>query len=66
MEKVKFCQQASESYEKLLDESGGDPRIAAGKQALKDSKDGAWVPTVDARDARLVLPGMKKVKKKGR
>jgi len=50
---INFCQQASQRYEKLLEESGGDPRAAAGLQALRD---GNWAPTLDARDARVVVP----------
>lgn len=55
-----FCQQVSKAYERLLAECGMDPRVAAGKQALEDSKDGGWVPTVDARDTRITLLGMRK------
>ena len=52
-----FCQQASARYEAKLDKAGGDPRIVAGLQALKDLENtGGWAPTIDARDARVVVP----------
>jgi hypothetical protein len=51
-----FCQEPSKRYLKLLDEAGDDPRVAAGNQALKDlKKTGGWAPTLDARDARIVM-----------
>ena len=53
-----FCQQASGRYEKLLEEAGGDPRVAAGVQSLRD---GRWGPTLDARDARVTFPENEKV-----
>ena len=57
-----FCQQASNRYEKLLEEADDDPRAAARIQALQDGK---WTPTLDARDARVVLPEETKGTKKG-
>lgn len=53
---TKFCQQASKRYEDLLNEALGDPRVAAGAQALRDLKrTGGWAPALDARDARVVV-----------
>jgi len=55
--KETFCHQPSEQYLQLLDEAGGDPRVVAGEQALRDlEKIGGWAPTIDARDARVVVP----------
>ena len=55
-DEVKHCQKASNRYENLLEDAGGDPRVAAGKQALKDLKrNGGWAPTLDARDARVTV-----------
>lgn len=45
-----FCQQASDRYMALLEDAGGDPRVAAGLQALRDlERTGGWAPTLDAR-----------------
>ena len=52
-DKENFCQQASEQYEKLLEESEGDPRVAAGNAAQKSN---TWQPDVDARDACITAP----------
>ncbi len=51
-----FCQQASNRYVALLIEADDDPRVAAGMQALRDlERTGGWAPTLDARDARVVV-----------
>jgi hypothetical protein len=34
---INFCQRASTSYEQMLEECGGDPRIVAGRRALNKS-----------------------------
>lgn len=56
-ENENFCQQPSRKYMDLLDKAGGDPRSAAGLQALSDLNEfGHWMPTLDARDARYTAP----------
>lgn len=50
---VRFCQQPSKQYKELLDLAQGDPRAAAGEQAIRD---GTWAPALDARDARVEAP----------
>ncbi len=53
-ESIELCQQPSQRYLQMLDESGDDPRSVAGIYALNRSLDGqrGWVPDFDARDAR--------------
>jgi hypothetical protein len=52
----RFCQQASNRYMALLADAGGDPRVAAGLQALRDLKrTGGWAPPLDARDSRVAV-----------
>lgn len=51
-----FCQKPSDRYMALLDECDDDPRSVAGHQALRDlRRTGGWAPTIDARDARVVV-----------
>ena len=50
---MSFCQEPSDRYLDLLDEAGGDPRVAAGLVALQDLETyKGWVPSLDARDSR--------------
>lgn len=56
-ENTDFCQQASDRYEKMLEEADDDPRVVAGLEALHNLEvTGGWAPTIDARDARIVVP----------
>ena len=49
---VMYCQEPSDKYLTLLEEAGGDPRLAAGMVALRDlQRTGGWQPAIDARDA---------------
>jgi len=49
-----FCQQASQQFEKSLEENMDDPRLVISIATIKESKKkkGEWSATWDARDAR--------------
>lgn len=54
---TEHCQQASKRYEQLLEESGNDPRSAAGYVSLSDQRSGGGGgQPIDARDAVQVEP----------
>jgi len=52
---IKFCQEPSNQYLKMLENCGGDPRSAVGRHTINRSGSTAergWFPTWDARDFR--------------
>lgn len=52
---ITFCQKPSDTYIRMLDECGADPRVVSGQKAINRAGHWAergWQPTYEARDAR--------------
>ena len=57
-ENLKFCQEPSKAYLKMLENCGGDPRSVVGRHAINKAgsiMERGWFPTWDARDLRAQI-----------